>query len=88
MENAKILTEAQIEAIEKVAELLQKAVEYITEWVKCVAENIYKIIKTVLDKFPNKRVIHLATHHGDLRVRKKNMNRIFKWFRRLTRCKE
>ncbi len=88
MENAKILTEAQIEAINKVAELVRVLVEKITELVKVVAENIHKLFKAVVEKYHNTRVIYLATKHKDLRVRKKNMNRIMKWLRRHIRCKE
>lgn len=85
MENTKILTEAQIEAIEKVAELVQKAVAWIVEVVKRVAECIQEIVRTILENYRNKRVIHLALHHGDKRVRKKNWNRIFRWYRK---CRE
>jgi hypothetical protein len=88
MDNTKILTEAQIEAIEKVAELVRQAIAYIAELVTRVAECAIKIIRTILENYQNKRVVHLALYHKDLRVRKKNRNRIVNWLRRYIRCKE
>lgn len=88
MENTKILTEAQIKAIEEVAELARKAIEWIVDIIKAAAEVITKWWRTVIESYTNKRVVHLALHHKDLRVRKKNMNRIIKWLRRWINCKE
>ena len=88
MENAKILTEAQIEAIEKVAELVQQVVTVIVTVVKKIAEYIHTLWRAIIENYTNKRVIHLALHHKNLRVRKKNRNRIIKWLRRYIRCKE
>ena len=84
MENTKLLTEAQIEAIEKVAELVRKCVEIIVE----LTGRIVKWVREVISKFTNPRVIHLATKHKKLRVRKKNIRRIVKWMRRFLRCNE
>lgn len=36
---------------------------------------------SIIDIYPNKRVIRLA-RYGKKRVRKKNLNRILKWFER------
>lgn len=87
MENAKLLTEAQIEALHKVAELATQAITYIAQLLKRVAECICEIVRKALENFPNTRVIHLATKHGDPKVRKKNMNRIVQWVRRYVRCR-
>ena len=86
MENTKILTEAQIEAIEKAAELVRKVVEWIVDAVKVIADFIHKVWKAFIENYPNKRVIHLAIHHKDPRVRKKNIARIIRWLRRYIRC--
>lgn len=88
MENTKILTEAQIEALEKVAELVRKAVEWIVDTIKSLAKVIRELWRAVVENYTNKRVVHLALHHKDLRVRKKNMNRIMKGLRRWINCKE
>lgn len=88
MDNTKILTEAQIKAIEELAEVVAKVVEWIVELVKTVAEVVHKLWKAFIEKYTNKRVVHLAMYHKDLRVRKKNRNRILKWLRRYIRCRE
>ena len=84
MENAKLLTEAQLKAIEDIAELVRKCVEIIVE----SAGRIVKWVREVISKFTNPRVIHLATKHKKLRVRKKNIRRLVKWMRRFLRCNE
>lgn len=88
MENTKILTEAQIEAIEKVAEFVMEVVKLIVDAIKAVAEVIADLWRTVIENYPNKRVMHLALHSKDFRVRKKNRNRILKWLQRYMRCRE
>ena len=88
MENAKILTEAQIEALEKVADAIAKVFARLWEIIKTVANAIVELWKAIIEKYHNKRVVHLALHHKDLRVRKKNTNRIMRWLRRYMRCKE
>ena len=88
MENTKILTEAQIEALEKVADLIRELVDNIVEWVKVITENIHKLFRAIVENYHNKRVIYLATKHPAPLVRKKNMNRIMKWLRRYIRCRE
>lgn len=88
MENAKILAEAQIEAIEKVAELVQKAIAWIVDIIKALADVLQELWRIVVKNYTNKRVVHLAMHHKDLRVRKKNRNRIMQWLRRYIRCRE
>lgn len=88
MENAKILTEAQIEAIEKVAELVRKVMDVLWEAAKKAVEQIKKVWRAVMDSYHNKRVVHLALHHKDLKVRRKNIAKILRWFRRYIRCKE
>lgn len=88
METTKILTEAQIEAIEKVAELVREAVKCIVNAIKALAEVIAELWRAFIENYPNKRVIHLDIHSKDLRVRKKNRNRIMKWLRRYIKCRE
>ena len=88
MENAKLLTEAQIKAIEELAELVQAAVKKIIEVVKIVVDTLSEFVRAVMDNYSNQRVIYLATKHGNPRVRKKNQKRIVRWLRRYIRCKE
>jgi hypothetical protein len=88
MENAKLLTEAQIEALNKAAEIVQGLFERLWEIIKKVAECIAKVWRNVIENYQNKRVVHLALHHKDLKVRRKNMSRIMRWLRRHIKCKE
>lgn len=88
MENAKLLTEAQIEALHKAAEIVQGLFERLWEIIKKVAECIAKVWRKVIENYQNKRVVHLALHHKDLKVRRKNMSRIMRWLRRYIRCRE
>jgi phosphopantothenate synthetase len=88
MDNAKLLTEAQIEAINKVSEFIVDAINKIVEIIKAVAEYIKEAVRAFLESYHGKRVVHLALHHKDLRVRKKNRNRIVKWLRRYIKCRE
>lgn len=88
MENAKLLTEAQIEAIEKLSEIVKELVERIWDAIKRAVEFIKKVWREVIENYQNKRVVHLALHHKDLKVRRKNMGRIMQWLRRHIKCKE
>ena len=88
MENAKLLTEAQIKAIEELAELVRKIVDKLVDVVKEVAKQVMILWRAVIENYQNKRVVHLALHSKDRRVRKKNTNRIMKWLRRYIRCNE
>jgi hypothetical protein len=88
MDNAKLLTEAQIEAINKVSELIVEVVNKIVEIIKAVAETIKGAFRAFLESYHSKRVVHLAIHHKSLRVRKTNVNRILKWLRRCIKCNE
>ena len=88
METTKILTEAQIEAIEKVAEAIAEVFARLWEIIKVVAETVRRLWKAFIENYTNKRVVHLALHHKDFRVRKKNQARIAKWIRRYIKCRE
>lgn len=88
MENTKLLTEAQLEAIEKLSEVVKEIVDKLVEIIKKAAEQVMILWRAVIKNYHNKRVVHLALHSKDLRVRKKNTNRIMKWLRRWITCRE
>lgn len=88
METTKILTEAQIKAIEQLADALIKVVEFIWDVIKRAAEYIKQAWRAIIESYENKKVLHLAMYHKDPLVRKKNLNRIMRWLRRYIRCKE
>ena len=57
---------------------LSDSIKEIVPVIKLVAEATINICERIKNEYPNKRVVHLATH-GKPRVRKKNMRRIMKW---------
>lgn len=57
---------------------LSDSIEKIVPVIKLVGEAVTNICERIKNGYPNKRVVHLATH-GKPRVRKKNMRRIMKW---------
>lgn len=76
------------ELFKKTAENLRVAFSTLAETVTAVINNIGPLfsqltgaIAQIIDAYPNKRVIHLAKH-GKRRTRKKNINRIIKYFER------
>lgn len=88
METTKILTEAQIKAIEQLADALVRVVEFIWDFIKRAVELIKQAFRTIIESYKNKKVLHLAMYHKNPRVRKKNLNRIMKWLRRSLKCRE
>lgn len=85
----KTLEEALAELAELFRPVVEAAVEIITPIIKSIAEALPPIIETIVDVmaqiielYPNKRVVHLAKHARKERVRKKNINRILKWYAR------
>ncbi len=69
--------------IQNVANALQpivgNIVEVLTPVIKETAKTINRLWYTIVQCYPNKRVVHLALHHPKARVRKKNITRIMRW---------
>lgn len=65
-------------ALSKVADTIVPIVENIKNLVKAMCE----FAKKIIDLYPNKRVVHLASHGKKARTRKKNIHRIGKWLNR------
>ena len=69
--------------IQCVAEVLQPTIESIVECltpvIKECTHNIIRLWHSVIECYPNKRVVYLALRHPKKRVRKKNTNRIMRW---------
>lgn len=59
-------------------QVLSDSIKKIVPVVKLAAEVVADFWKSIKDTYPNKRVVHLATH-GKPRVRKKNIRRIMEW---------
>ena len=85
--NAKIervkekVTEMVTPIIKAFAEILTPIIEHINEALPSIVKACADVIEDIIDLYPNKRVIYLAKH-GKKRVRKKNINRIKKYFER------
>lgn len=67
-----------------IADAIRPAFETIVETLRAFIEAAWEIAKQIINLYPNKRVIYLATH-GKRRTRKKNINRILKYFEREAR---
>ena len=60
----------------------QSIIETLVPIIENLMPEIKRFCDAVLDVFPNKRVVWLAIHHKQERVRKKNRRRIMKWVER------
>ena len=76
------------EQLERAAEALKKLAQTIAERLAPIVniatetfKRVSEIHNEALRVFPNRRVVYLAKH-GSPRVRKKNLKRIYKYFRR------
>ena len=63
------------------AKTLCPIIETIAETLRPIIEKVGDVLKQIINVYPNKRVIYLAKH-GKRRTRKKNINRILKYFER------
>jgi hypothetical protein len=69
---------ATFEPVIKAIQTVVETVKDLMPVIKQVGETVTKLCGEIKNTYPNKRVVHLATH-GKPRVRKKNMRRIMKW---------
>ena len=73
---ARVLTETFTPLIDIVTETVKTLMEQLKPFLAYTASTIEQIINL----YPNKHVIYLATH-GKGRTKKKNINRILKWYK-------
>lgn len=75
--------ENEIEDFQKARETIQGCVQALTDVLKPIIDEAMEVFKKICDAilhcYPNKKVVHLATHHPKGRVRKKNIRRIMRW---------
>ena len=73
----------ETEDFQKAVEAIQRVTQEITEILKPILDTVMQTIKkmtdTILNRYPNKKVLYLALYHPKERVRKKNMRRIMQW---------
>lgn len=75
----------QLATLAATAKALQPIIESLAEMLQPVIKAIAELLPRIIDLYPNKRVIHLAKHGKKARTRKKNINRIIKYFEREAR---
>ena len=83
-----LIGKTETEDFQKAVEAIQRVTKEITEILKPILDTVMQAIKkvtdTILNCYPNKKVLHLALHHPKERVRKKNLRRIRKWIEKTT----
>ena len=68
-------------AIQAFADALTPIIKELAAYLPSFIEATVDVLGKIINLYPNKRVIYLATH-GKPRTRKKNMKRILKYFER------
>lgn len=74
-----IPAEEQLALLSEAIKPVVKAIESILPAITEVARIVGKIGREFMQKYPNKRLVHLALHSKKGRTRKKNRRRIIKW---------
>ena len=68
-------------------EALQTVGQEVRKVLLPLVETLWELVKKISDAisyYPNKKVLRLALYHPKERVRKKNLRRITKWFKKTT----
>lgn len=80
-EAQKAFAEALKPVVQEIARIIREIIAATKPIIDAIIERAKVLVEYVLELYPNKRVIFLATHgHG--RTQKKNINRILKWLRK------
>ena len=58
--------------------IVANIVEVLTPTIQQTIQEINRLWRTIIECYPDKRVVHLAIRHKKSRVRKKNINKIMK----------
>lgn len=61
--------------------IVSSIVEVLTPAIQEAMTAINNIWRSVMECYPNRRVVYLALHHRKKRIRKKNTKRIILWLR-------
>lgn len=62
--------------MEEITLALQKLANALCEVWEAIKNVLTRVINVLINSYPNRRVIHLAKHGKNARVRKKNIKRI------------
>lgn len=77
-ENDEFIEMKALEAQEALAQII----DVITPLIKELFNRISKFSEAICSVYPNRRIVWLAFNHRKARIRKKNMNRIIRWYQR------
>lgn len=79
-ENARVV-------LTELSELYESTFIIFAKYLQQIADNITQIIDDILESiiqlYPNTKIVNLALHHPKAKVRKKNKRRIFKWLKKM-----
>lgn len=70
----------QQEAIQTICAAYAYLARTVGEWIETTLD---LLLDAIIQTYPNKRVVYLALYHPKERIRKKNRQRIFKWFNKI-----
>lgn len=73
------LTDEQKEKAEIGCYMIERALNNLIPFIENTIKEVQEFLKTIINTYPNKRVVHLALH-GKGRTCKKNIHRIYNWF--------
>ena len=76
------------EFVEKLATAFGILAETIAQTIRTLQpffKLVFEVMENIIETYPNKRVVYLAKHAKKARTRKKNLNRIIKYFEQLAR---
>ena len=72
-----IIIDAVLPVLQQIVDAL---VPVLSEMANALSEVLPDVWESIWTSYPDRRVVHLAKHSKKERVRKKNYNRIMKWF--------
>lgn len=73
------LTDDQKEKAEIGCYMIGRALNDLIPFIANTIKAVQELSKTIIETYPNKRVVHLALYGRKARTRKKNIHRIYKW---------
>ncbi len=85
LQNTLVDLTGKVETCQKVMGALQGSIQEAVEFMMPIVKEMWELIKSVsymVERYPNRKVKHLALYHPKERVRKKNIHRIMRWIER------
>lgn len=79
-ENARVILTELSEYYESTSMILAKCIQQIVDNLIQIIDDIFE---SIIQLYPNTKIVNLALHHPKAKVRKKNKRRIFKWLHKI-----